>query len=171
MWDIPSLNTPMSSLYSGFTARARANAMVPNPIYDGNDGHYEQLPDCRGHPPPSLPLPSAPPPSQSYPIHQLTPTPLPPPRNENGALYSSLPTMGKLAMREGFPESKSLSRMSNYSSEDCYTVMNSAGTVTILPRISTTSPPPPIIPNEKETQMMTMTSNDGKSVDDDDVSV
>jgi hypothetical protein len=155
----------------GRLVRARANAMVHNPLYEGNDGHYEQLPDCRGRPPPSIPLPSAPPlPTPSYP--DSIPH-IPPPRENHG---TSLPGLEKFTPKDrssvALPESKSLSRMSHYSSEDCYTVMNSAGTLTILPRFTITVTPssaPTADDDEKGTP--SIKSSDDKCADDDDVSV
>lgn len=157
------------------TVRARATVMVHNPLYEETDGHYEQLPDCRGRPPPSIPLPSAPPlPAPSY-LDSVTPQ-LPPPR-ENVAKHcttSSLTMLDKCAPRDSneLPESKSLNRMSTHS-EDCYTIMNSAGTVTILPRVTITatpSSPPAIIDDEKGSPSIMINDND-KCADDDDVSV
>ena len=149
--------------------------MVHNPLYEGNDGHYEQLPDCRGRPPPSIPLPSAPPlPNPSYPDS----TPQLPPLRENPTKYSaSLPAMDKCTPKPrrsslGLPESKSLSRMSNYSTEDCYTVMNSAGNVTILPRIASSPPPTTTADDdEKGGPSIKSSDDDDKCADDDDVSV
>ena len=148
--------------------------MVHNPLYEGNDGHYELLPDCRGRPPPSIPLPSAPPlPTPSYP--DSIPH-LPPPRENHANYCTSLPGLEKFTPKDrssvGLLESKSLSRMSHYSSEDCYTVMNSAGTLTILPRFTITATPssaPTADDDEKGTP--SIKSSDDKCADDDDVSV
>ena len=116
-------------VYTVLTAR-RTHPTVINAVYDGiGEDHYEHLPDCRGRPPPSLPL---------HQDHPLTTTPqLPPPKGTSISHPTPDKPTSKLR-RVSLPESKSLSGVSCQSSEDCYTVMNS-GTVTILPRVTTSA--------------------------------
>ena len=118
--------------------------MVLNPLYEAAEDHYEHLPDCNGLPPPSLAILPATPtfpsdPGQFY--TDITPQ-LPPPRRDINPGYPgekavTVDVTEKSPKRPGsmhIPESKSLGGISNYSGEDCYTIMSPAGTLTMLPR-------------------------------------
>ena len=148
------------SLYLIVLSARRPNGMIMNPLYDGIDeGHYEQLPDCRGQPPPSIPLSSAPT------LHTPTTPHLPPPRS-NSATQDRACT--KHIESLALPESKSLSCMSTYSSEDCYTVMSSAGTVTILPRLTTTAATAAVPTDGEEGKCLSVVSDKENGEEDDD---
>ena len=121
--------------------------MIQNPLYEAGDDHYEHLPDCNSHPPPSL--------SNHHPTISITPssnpsqvdsTPqLPPPRKENEAgSHGEIPATVNVGNKShhylgnvNLPESQSMGGVSAYSGEDCYTIMSPAGTLTALPRTTT----------------------------------
>ena len=117
--------------------------MVQNPLYEATDDeHYESLPDCKSHPSLSLPPPSTMA-STGQPYTNVTPQ-LPPPRRgstatRGGAVMGGREKSPKHTTSEQPPECKSLGGMSQYSGEDCYTIMSPAGTLTILPRITVTN--------------------------------
>lgn len=121
---------------------------MTNPIYEAGDDVYEELPDllkdkqscnegvtyCDVAPP----LPSA-----RY--DHLPPALAPPPatklQDQNGDNTDSIsktpksdPTEKKTEDLLTLPSSNSSSSLSVHSTEDCYTVMNPAGTVTVMPR-------------------------------------
>ena len=102
---------------------------VTNPIYETGDDVYEELPDANYD-------------KVSGAYSDVAP-PLP------SARYDHLPAIdNKLALMEGspvkqdpdkvatltIPVSKSTGALSNLSGEDCYQIMNPAGTLTMMPR-------------------------------------
>ena len=148
----------MALLYDSSTlialAAKKTHAMVPNPLYEAADDHYEHLPDCKNHTPSShSPRSLDPHPPTLLPIHpntsssagqlynDVTPQ-LPPPRKDSsGDKPATLSTLEKSPQHPTtgvqLPESHSLGSMSAYSGgEDCYTVMSPAGTITMLPRLT-----------------------------------
>ena len=125
--------------------------MVVNPLYEAADDHYEHLPDFQA--PPSLSVQAATPTSLSSPGESkhtdVTPI-LPPPRKDfeaaesTGEKPSLTDTQGKSPKRAStmlIPESCSLGDVSACSAEDCYTIMSPAGTVTMLPRNTSSGNP------------------------------
>ena len=120
--------------------------MVQNPLYEAADDHYEHLPDCNGHSPPSLSnhhtnttiIPSS---NPGIEHSDITPK-LPPPRKENeagpmGAMVGDMNKPQQCLGSVNLPESQSLGGVSALSGEDCYTIMSPAGTLTALPRTTT----------------------------------
>ena len=126
--------------------------MVQNPLYESTEDHYEHLPDCsNGRPPPSLTILPATPTSldnPGQPNADITPQ-LPPPRknSEAGPLGEKPSLLGnterspKQQSNKHIPDSQSMGGISVQSGEDCYTIMSPAGTLTMLPRTTSSFNP------------------------------
>ena len=108
--------------------------MVSNPIYSGDI--YEELPEDSVHPlhvngasavPASLSLPpSIPPPRKTDNTEELS-------QSEREAVEAKLRDMGG-AGPESEDAKSQVSSCCGEETEDCYTVMSPAGTLTVLPR-------------------------------------
>ena len=102
--------------------------MVTNPIYAGSEGFYEELPEN---------LPSSEHLSASTPATSASVPPnIPPPRKTDPFETPNLSESKKEAKING-PRPSSLDNLSSCGfdeTEDCYTVMSPAGTLTVLPR-------------------------------------
>lgn len=101
--------------------------LINNPLYESAESHYESLPE----PPsnvhlalnPNLPL-------RGELAHSDIDPPIPPPFRKAGTVFPREDKFAKLNTAIDL----SLDGVSAGSTEDCYTVMNEAGRVTMLPR-------------------------------------
>ena len=99
--------------------------MVSNPIYEGSDGFYEELPDF---------LPS----SETFSAQASASIPpnIPPMRKMGQNISESGKEAMECKLDRAPPSSLDTHSLSSQhdKTEDCYTVMSPAGTLTVLPR-------------------------------------
>ena len=111
------------------TGNRTQRCMVSNPIYEGSDGFYEELPDCLPSSEPFSAKASASIPPNIPQMRKMDPQEM---KNisesEKGAMECKLDRAPPSSL-----DNHSLSSQHG-ETEDCYTVMSPAGTLTVLPR-------------------------------------
>lgn len=127
-------------LYIGLSARNGLHPTVTNPIYETGEDVYEELPDQDSRTKLDALYPgTAPPPLPSARYDHLPAAGKVTGGKDDGgsAINTPLtqtPKQGPKFMLLNIPPSASTGALSAHSADDCYTVMNPAGTMTVMSR-------------------------------------